>query len=45
MVPTLQKNDRVLVNKLSYKLHPVHRGDIVVFTAHRRASTRRSRIS
>ena len=33
MVPTLQKNDRVLVNKLSYKLHDVHRGDIVVFEA------------
>ena len=33
MVPTLQKNDRVLVNKLSYKLHAVHRGDIVVFKA------------
>jgi signal peptidase I len=32
MVPTLKKNDRVLVNKLSYKVHPVHRGDIVVFT-------------
>ena len=31
MVPTLQKNDRVIVNKLSYKLHPVHRGDIIVF--------------
>jgi signal peptidase I len=33
MVPTLQKNDRVLVNKLSYKLHAVHHGDIVVFKA------------
>jgi signal peptidase I len=33
MVPTLEKNDRVLVNKLSYKLHDVHRGDLVVFTA------------
>jgi signal peptidase I len=33
MVPTLNKNDRVLVNKLSYKLHDVHRGDIVVFSA------------
>ena len=33
MVPTLEKNDRVLVNKLSYKLHDVHRGDIVVFKA------------
>jgi signal peptidase I len=32
MVPTLQKHDRVLVNKLSYKLHDVNRGDIVVFS-------------
>jgi len=31
MVPTLETNDRVLVNKLSYKLHDVNRGDIVVF--------------
>jgi signal peptidase I len=31
MEPTLQINDRVLVNKLSYRLHDVHRGDIVVF--------------
>ena len=31
MVPTLEKGDRVLVNKLSYKLHDVHRGDVVVF--------------
>ncbi len=33
MVPTLKTNDRVIVNKLSYKLHDVHRGDIVVFTS------------
>ena len=33
MMPTLEKNDRVLVNKLSYEMHPVHRGDIVVFKA------------
>jgi signal peptidase I len=33
MLPTLKVHDRVLVNKLSYKLHPVHRSDIVVFTA------------
>jgi signal peptidase I len=39
MVPTLVKNDRVLVNKLSYKLHDVHRGDIVVFTAPPGAAT------
>jgi signal peptidase I len=31
MVPTLHVDDRVLVNKLSYKLHDVNRGDIVVF--------------
>jgi len=31
MEPTLKVGDRVLVNKLSYKLHDVHHGDIVVF--------------
>jgi signal peptidase I len=31
MEPTLDINDRVLINKLSYKLHDVNRGDIVVF--------------
>ena len=31
MVPTLQVNDRVLVNKLSYDFHDVRRGDVVVF--------------
>lgn len=31
MYPTLQVGDRVLVNKLSYDLHDVNRGDIVVF--------------
>jgi signal peptidase I len=33
MVPTLREDDRVLVNKLSYRLHDVNRGDIVVFEA------------
>ena len=32
MYPTLHKGDRVLVNKLSYDFHDVHRGDIVVFS-------------
>ena len=32
MYPTLKDNDRVLVNKVSYKVHSVHRGDIVVFS-------------
>jgi signal peptidase I len=31
MVPTLHVNDRVLVNKLSYDLHGVRRGDVIVF--------------
>jgi signal peptidase I len=31
MYPTLDEGDRVLVNKLSYKVHDIHRGDIVVF--------------
>ena len=31
MEPTLRIGDRVLVNKLAYKAHDVHRGDIVVF--------------
>jgi signal peptidase I len=33
MVPTLEVGDRVLVNKLSYDLHDVNRGDIIVFAA------------
>jgi signal peptidase I len=31
MDPTLKVDDKVLVNKLSYKFHDIHRGDIVVF--------------
>ena len=31
MFPTLTEDDRVLVNKLSYQLHDVRRGDLVVF--------------
>jgi signal peptidase I len=31
MEPTLHVGDRVLVNKLSYELHDVNRGDVVVF--------------
>jgi signal peptidase I len=31
MEPTLHIGDRILVNKLSYRLHGVRRGDIVVF--------------
>lgn len=33
MVPTLQVGDRLIVEKLSYRLHPPQRGDIVVFKA------------
>ncbi|HEY3724528.1 MAG TPA: signal peptidase I [Acidimicrobiia bacterium] len=39
MVPTLRVGDRVLVNKLSYKLHDPRRGDIVVFKAPPAAET------
>lgn len=31
METTMFSNDRVLVNKLSYRLHDIHRGDVVVF--------------
>ena len=31
MSPTLRVGDRVLVNKLSYRLHDVNRGDVIVF--------------
>ena len=31
MFPTLDEGDRVLVNKLSYKMHDVNRGDMIVF--------------
>ena len=31
MEPTLVDRDRVIVNKLSYRLHDVNRGDLVVF--------------
>lgn len=31
MVPQLNINDRVVVSRLAYDLHSVHRGDIVVF--------------
>jgi len=33
MLPQLQINDRVVVSKISYKVHDPHRGDIVVFDA------------
>ena len=39
MTPTLKVGDRVLVNKLSYKLHDVNRGDVVVFEAPEDEST------
>lgn len=31
MRPTLMEGDRVLVNRLSYRLHDVNRGDVIVF--------------
>lgn len=37
MKPTLNVGDRVLVNKVSYRVHDVNRGDIVVFETPPRA--------
>jgi len=31
MLPTIQLQDRLMVDKLSYKLSGIHRGDVVVF--------------
>jgi signal peptidase I len=33
MVPTLLIGDRVVVSRVSYRLHDPHRGDVVVFTS------------
>ncbi|MDG2904091.1 MAG: signal peptidase I [Acidimicrobiales bacterium] len=33
MEPTLGEGDRIIVNKVSYRLHDVNRGDLVVFEA------------
>ena len=32
MENTLQVGDRVVANRLSYELHGIHRGDVVVFS-------------
>lgn len=31
MLPTLEEGDRLVVEKVSYRFHPPHRGDIIVF--------------
>lgn len=38
MMPTLLKNDRILVNKFIYRFSEPHRGDIIVFKAPPQAS-------
>lgn len=37
MEPTLMPGDRVVVNKLSYRMHDVNRGDVIVFSRPPRA--------
>ena len=32
MAPTLERGDRILVNKLAYRFGDVHRGDVIVFS-------------
>ncbi|MGH9000901.1 MAG: signal peptidase I [Acidimicrobiia bacterium] len=39
MLPTLHRNDRILVNKLAYRLGDVDRGDVIVFHAPPGAAT------
>lgn len=34
MLPTLHEGERVIVDKISYGLHPPERGDIIVFSGH-----------
>jgi signal peptidase I len=38
MIPTLAVQDRIVVNKWVYHMHPPHRGDVVVFHAPPKAS-------
>ena len=42
MVPSLEINDRVLVNKLSYQFGAIERGDILVFDSPEAVDVRRS---
>ena len=42
MVPTLEVNDRVLVNKLSYQFGAIERGDILVFDSPEAVDVERS---
>ncbi|MEL6780210.1 MAG: signal peptidase I, partial [Cyanobacteria bacterium J06597_16] len=37
MIPTLQIDDRLVVEKISYRFNPPKRGDIIVFQAPQRA--------
>lgn len=45
MIPTLQINDRVLVNKMSYRFGAVERGDILVFDSPEAIDVERSFVS
>ena len=45
MIPTLEINDRVLVNKLSYRFGAIERGDILVFDSPEAIEVERSFLS
>jgi len=45
MVPTLQVGDRVLVNKVVYRLHPPRRGDVIVFENPNETNVHRNPVS
>jgi signal peptidase I len=42
MLPQLQLQDKVVVSRLAYRFHTVHRGDIIVFAAPPNAPTERA---
>ncbi len=39
MLPTIQEQDRLIVDRLFYKFQPLERGDVVVFKAPEKANT------
>ena len=40
MVPTIQPNDRIIANRLIYRIRSIHRGDVIVFEPTRVARER-----
>jgi signal peptidase I len=45
MAPTLERGDRILVNKLAYRFGDIHRGDVIVFSDPHGSDTHRGFVS